>query len=75
MKMGKNSLASPFALHVPRDVILGERCVLWVRNAHIDGRFFFERFYQDKYIGRSAVLADESSSMFCAPRRVSPGRG
>jgi hypothetical protein len=31
-----------------RDVVLGERCTLWVRNAHIDGRFFFERYYQDK---------------------------
>ena len=39
-----------------RELTLGERCVLWVRNAHIDGKFFFERYYQDKYIGRNATL-------------------
>src|SRR5689334_17707355 len=34
-----------------REEVLGERCVLWARNAHVDGKFFFERYFQDKYIG------------------------
>jgi hypothetical protein len=50
-----------------REVILGERCTLWVRNAHIDGKFFFERYYQDKYIGRSATLELDA-------RELGPGR-
>src|SRR6266478_5729034 len=37
-----------------REEVLGERCVLWVRNAHIDGKFFFERYYQDRSLGRNA---------------------
>ncbi len=37
-------------------VKLGEEVVLWVRNAHIDGKFFFERYYQGKYIGRQSQL-------------------
>src|SRR5262245_47165486 len=39
-----------------REVTLGERCTLWVRNAHIDGKHFFERYYEEKYIGRSSML-------------------
>ena len=28
------------------EVTLGEKSVLWVRNAHVDGKFFFERRLQ-----------------------------
>ncbi len=35
---------------------LGEEAILWVRNAHVDGKFFFERYYQGKYIGRQSQL-------------------
>src|SRR4051812_38575082 len=39
-----------------KEITLGERATLWVRNAHVDGKFFFERWYQEKYIGRSGIL-------------------
>jgi outer membrane protein assembly factor BamB len=56
-----------------REVTLGERCTLWVRNAHIDGKFFFERYYQDKYIGRSATLEIDAAELGPGGHALQPG--
>jgi len=55
------------------EVTLGERCTLWVRNAHIDGKFFFERYYQDKYIGRNAVLDIDPQQLGVGEHVLQPG--
>src|SRR5436190_2692824 len=56
-----------------REITLGERSVLWVRNAHIDGKFFFERYYQEKYIGRRAVLDIDAGQLGAGEHVLQPG--
>jgi outer membrane protein assembly factor BamB len=57
-----------------KEITLGERCVLWVRNAHIDGKHFFERYYQEKYIGRSSVLDVDAGELGPGEHILQPGR-
>ncbi len=52
---------------------LGEDACLWVRNAHVDGRFFFERYYQGKYIGREARLTVGAAELGVGEHRIEPG--
>ncbi len=52
---------------------LGEESHLWVRNAHVDGRFFFERYYLDKYIGREARLTIEAAELGVGEHAIQPG--
>jgi outer membrane protein assembly factor BamB len=56
-----------------REVTLGERCTLWVRNAHVDGKFFFERYYQEKYVGRNATLEIDVKELGAGQHVVEPG--
>src|SRR5262245_61609938 len=56
-----------------REVTLGERCTLWVRNAHVDGKYFFERYYQDKYVGRSATLEIDAKELGAGKHVLQPG--
>jgi len=63
-----------FGAEGSREVTLGEKATLWVRNAHIDGKFFFERYYQDKYIGRSAVLEIDPQQLGAGEHVLQPGR-
>jgi outer membrane protein assembly factor BamB len=57
-----------------REITLGEKATLWVRNAHIDGKFFFERYYQEKYIGRSAVLEIDAKQLGAGDHLLQPGQ-
>lgn len=54
-------------------VTLGEEAILWVRNAHIDGRFFFERYYQGKYIGRQSQLDIPLKELGPGEHSIQPG--
>src|SRR6185295_18214129 len=56
-----------------KEIKLGEKCTLWVRNAHIDGKFFFERYYQEKYIGRSGRLEIEIAQLGPGEHVIEPG--
>ncbi|MBI2191273.1 MAG: PQQ-binding-like beta-propeller repeat protein [Planctomycetes bacterium] len=56
-----------------RTETIGERVTLWVRNAHVDGKFFFERFYQEKYINRSAELHIDSKELGAGEHHLWPG--
>jgi PQQ-like domain len=62
-----------FGVGGSHEVTLGERCVLWVRNAHVDGKFFFERYYQEKYIGRNASLAIPADQLKAGEHVIQPG--
>ncbi len=62
-----------FDAHGSHEQLLGESCVLWVRNAHVDGKFFFERFYQGKYIGRGAELEIERDQLAPGEHLIQPG--
>lgn len=53
--------------------LLGEKCTLWVRNAHVDGRFFFERFYQGKYIGRRSEVEIDLAALGAGEHVIQPG--
>src|SRR5262245_14775764 len=53
--------------------VLGERSVLWIRNAHVDGKFFFEQFHEGKYIGRRAVVEIDSAQLGAGPHVIEPG--
>jgi len=55
------------------EVTLGEKAVLWVRNAHIDRKFFFERYYQEKYVGRRAVLEIDPAELGAGEHVLQPG--
>ena len=55
------------------EVTLGERAVLWVRNAHVDRKFFFERYYQEKYVGRRGVLEIDASQLGPGEHVFEPG--
>lgn len=52
---------------------IGEQATLWVRNAHIDGRFFFERYYQDKFVGRSSRLEIPATDLPAGEHFIEPG--
>ena len=54
-------------------VTLGEEAALWVRNAHVDGKFFFERYYQGKYIGRRSQLDLALPELGPGEHRIEPG--
>lgn len=56
-----------------REVTLGEKCTLWVRNAHIDGKHFFERYYEEKYIGRSSMLELDAAQLGAGEHVIQPG--
>lgn len=56
-----------------KQVLQGENCTLWVRNAHVDGRFFFERYYQGKYIGRHGRLEINLSELGPGEHVIEPG--
>jgi hypothetical protein len=56
-----------------REVTLGEKCVLWVRNAHVDGKFFFERYYQEKYVGRSSIAEIDAAQLGAGEHVIQPG--
>ena len=51
----------------------GIDAVLWVRNASVDRRFFFERFYEGKYIGRKARLELEREELGTGEHFIEPG--
>ncbi|MFM7289737.1 MAG: hypothetical protein ACKO6B_00715, partial [Planctomycetia bacterium] len=53
---------------------LGEQATLWVRNAHVDGRFFFERYYQEKFVGRSSRLEIPAADLPAGEHVIEPGR-
>jgi outer membrane protein assembly factor BamB len=53
--------------------VVGERSVLWVRNAHVDGRFFFEQIHEGKYIGRRAVLEIDPAQLGAGQHVIEPG--
>lgn len=55
------------------EVTIGTKAVLWVRNAHIDGKFFFERYYQEKYIGRQATLDLDTAQLGVGEHTFEPG--
>jgi outer membrane protein assembly factor BamB len=55
------------------EALLGEHCVFWVRNAHIDRKFFFERYYQDRYINRSATLDIDAKELGAGKHIIQPG--
>ncbi|MFM8635414.1 MAG: hypothetical protein ACKOEX_11505, partial [Planctomycetia bacterium] len=56
------------------DKKLGEQATLWVRNAHVDGRFFFERYYQEKFVGRSSRLEIPAADLPAGEHVIEPGR-
>jgi outer membrane protein assembly factor BamB len=56
-----------------REVTLGQKAVLWVRNAHVDGKFFFEKYYQEKYIGRSGRLEIDAAQLGPGEHAIQPG--
>ena len=56
-----------------RTVTLGEDVVLWVRNAHVDGKFFFERYYKEKYIGRQGQLEIDAKELGPGEHTIQPG--
>ena len=56
-----------------RTETIGERATLWVRNAHVDGKFFFERFYKGKYINRSARLEVDPQEFGTGEHFIQPG--
>src|SRR5262245_43988281 len=53
--------------------VVGERSVLWIRNAHVDGKFFFEQYHEGKYIGRRAVLEIDPAKLGEGRHRIEPG--
>ena len=55
------------------EVTIGTKAVLWARNAHIDGKFFFERYYQGKYIGRQAMLEIDAAQLGPGEHTLEPG--
>ena len=56
-----------------KEVTLGERCTLWVRNAHVDGKHFFERYYQEKFVGRRATLEIAAKDLVAGDHFIEPG--
>jgi outer membrane protein assembly factor BamB len=56
-----------------QEITLGEKAVLWVRNAHIDRKFFFERYYQDKYVGRKAAISIATAELGPGQHTFEPG--
>ena len=55
------------------DKKIGEQGTLWVRNAHVDGRFFFERYYQEKFVGRSSRLEIPAADLPAGEHFIEPG--
>ena len=55
------------------DKKIGEQATLWVRNAHVDGRFFFERYYQEKFVGRSSRLEIPVADLPVGEHFIEPG--
>ena len=56
-----------------RTVTLGQRAELWVRNAGVDQRFWFERYYQGKYIGRKAEIEIGAAELGVGEHVIHPG--
>ena len=56
-----------------KTVALGERATLWVRNAHVDKKFFFERYYQGKYIGRQGQIEIDAAELGVGEHTIEPG--
>ena len=57
-----------------RTETLGERATLWVRNANVDGKFFFERYHKGKYINRSPELKIGAEELGAGDHFIGPGR-
>jgi hypothetical protein len=62
-----------FGQNGSHELTLGEKCTLWVRNAHLDRKFFFERYYQGKYVGRSSQLEIEAAQLGPGEHTLEPG--
>ncbi|MBI2190538.1 MAG: PQQ-like beta-propeller repeat protein [Planctomycetes bacterium] len=56
-----------------KTVTVGERATLWVRGASVDGKFTFERYYQGKYINRSAELEIAAKDLGVGEHAIEPG--
>ncbi|MFT5129885.1 MAG: hypothetical protein ACI8W8_003514, partial [Rhodothermales bacterium] len=52
---------------------VGTRSELWIRNAHVDGKYFFETFFKGKYIGRDSSLLIPREELAPGPHIISPG--
>jgi len=63
-----------FSQRGSRTIVLGERSTLWVRNAHVDGEHFFERYYEGKYIGRESRIDIPASKLEPGEHFIQPGR-
>ena len=56
-----------------KTITVGERATLWVRNANVDGKFTFERYYQGKYIDRRAELEIDPMELGVGEHVINPG--
>ena len=56
-----------------REQLLGERCVLWVRNAHVDGKFFFEHSTRANTSAAAAQLEIEREQLAPGEHVIQPG--
>ncbi len=52
---------------------IGSRSELWIRNAHIDYTFFFEKYYEGKYIGRESSLIIPRKDLAIGEHKIYPG--
>lgn len=57
----------------PQVTTVGERAVLWVRGASIDGKHGFERFYQGKFINRLADMSLKVAELGPGEHFIQPG--
>ena len=66
-------MTTEFGPEGSREVTLGQKAVLWARNMHVDGKFFFEKYYQEKYIGRSGRLEIDVAQLGPGEHAIQPG--
>jgi len=52
---------------------VGSRSELWIRNAHVDYTFFFEKYYEGKYIGRESSLIIPRKDLAIGEHKIYPG--
>lgn len=58
----------------PKVETVGEKAVLWVRNATVDNKHGFERYYEGKYINRKAELTLDADQLAQGGHFINPGR-
>lgn len=51
----------------------GSRSELWVRNAHVNYTYFFEKYYEGKYIGRKSSLVIPREKLTPGDHTIYPG--